>query len=299
MPPRLLERLGMTSWIVGIDKENPEHWAFAQQAQFWDMTKNRRFDVGDTLYFWQAGQSLLGSVKVTRSTYEIPPRTQMPWNIDDAKRDQYRYRVEFTVEHASSIDTPTWSQLQAATGVRGATNFGPREVPTGGEAWLRRQVGEESREESAPVALARQWWESDADSDESALEADLRTRVEASIVMRQGQGRFRRLVLAAYGSTCCISGTTVESVLDAAHVSPYMGAQTDLLTNALLLRTDLHTLFDRHQLTITPSLTVRLAPELHSSDYAHYEDVAIRTPLSGPGPSAEYLSGHNHKCRWL
>jgi hypothetical protein len=35
MPPRLIERLGMAAWIVGIDRENPEHWANAQQHGFW------------------------------------------------------------------------------------------------------------------------------------------------------------------------------------------------------------------------------------------------------------------------
>jgi len=121
----------MTAWIVAIDRENPQHREYAQQYGYWDITVARPFSPGDVLYFWQARQSLLGSVLVTRGTAELAPGTPMPWNLDDDKRGAYRCRVEFEVLHASSVGHPTWSELRRATGVRVSPNSVPR-VPTGG-----------------------------------------------------------------------------------------------------------------------------------------------------------------------
>lgn len=287
----------MTSWIIGIDAQNPQHWGMAKVHRFWDMTRSRDFAANDTLYFWQGGGSLLGSVRVTRSTYELRPGTWMPWNLDDAKRADYSYRVEFEVLSSSSVGQPSWSVLTQNTGVRGATNFGPRRVPPEGEAWLEGQIDGVITEAEA---LADTWANPPlATGQVSLLEEDMRTRIEASIVLRQGQSSFRRKVLRAYESTCCITGSTLESVLYAAHIVPFGGSQTDVLENALLLRTDLHTLFDRHFLTVTPGGIVRLAPSLYGSEYAQYEGHYVRTPVVGTGPATTILEHHNGRCAWL
>ena len=52
----------MATWILGIDRENPEHWQLAKEHGFWDVTapSRRDFAVGDRLCFWQAGKEPLG-----------------------------------------------------------------------------------------------------------------------------------------------------------------------------------------------------------------------------------------------
>lgn len=108
---------------------------------------------------------------------------------------------------------------------------------------------------------------------------DARRRIEASIVLRQGGGTFRQLVLKGFGGRCAISDCDVAEGLEAAHIVPYLGAHTNRLENALLLRADLHTLFDRDLLSIDPaSLTVVLSKALRGTSYRALSGVSIRLP---------------------
>ena len=105
------------------------------------------------------------------------------------------------------------------------------------------------------------------DYDES-LE-DGRDRAIASVVRRRGQPAFRRALIEAYGAGCAISGCDAEAALEACHIKPYRGPQSNSLPNGLLLRADLHTLFDLGLLAVdTASMTVLVAPELAASTYS-------------------------------
>jgi hypothetical protein len=74
-------------------------------------------------------------------------------------------------------------------------------------------------------------------------EAQARERIAAAIAGRRGQQVFRQRLLDIYG-TCLVTGCDAEGVLEAAHIQPYRGAGTFLESNGLLLRADIHTLFD-------------------------------------------------------
>jgi hypothetical protein len=71
---------------------------------------------------------------------------------------------------------------------------------------------------------------------------DARARVLREVVQRRGQQKFRKALIAAYGGRCAISGCPVTPLLEAAHITPYLGPDTNSITNGLLLRADLHTL---------------------------------------------------------
>ena len=71
-----------------------------------------------------------------------------------------------------------------------------------------------------------------------------RERTLSLIVRRQGQPAFRRQLIAAYKGRCAITGCEVQAVLEAAHIVPYKGSKTNDPGNGLLLRADMHTLFD-------------------------------------------------------
>lgn len=108
---------------------------------------------------------------------------------------------------------------------------------------------------------------------------DARRRINAAIVARQGAGQFRAQALAAYGRCCAITDCDVEDALEAAHILPYRGQQTNVLTNTLLLRADLHTLLDRGLLSIDPeNMRVVLAPALKTTAYAELAGTTARVP---------------------
>ncbi|MBE1486766.1 HNH endonuclease [Plantactinospora soyae] len=98
-----------------------------------------------------------------------------------------------------------------------------------------------------------------------------RRRRLAEITLRQGQVSFRRRLIEAYGGRCAITGCDVEAVLQAAHISRYDGAATNQVNNGLLLRADLHNLFDRGLLWIDDSYQIRLAETA-----THYAELAGR-----------------------
>ncbi len=133
--------------------------------------------------------------------------------------------------------------------------------------------------QGSQIAAAGRLITEDETFDPSSIE-DARRWIRASIVRRQGQGMFRAAVLAAYGGRCAISGFSVPEALEAAHIYQYLGAQTNVVTNGLLLRSDLHALYDLGLLAIDPmSMTVMLSPRLLDSDYGPLVGQAIRLPL--------------------
>jgi predicted restriction endonuclease len=82
---------------------------------------------------------------------------------------------------------------------------------------------------------------------------DARKRIVAAIVLRQGRATFRAELLAAYQYTCAVTGCDVIEALEAAHIVPYLGPETDDVRNGLLLRGDIHTLFDLSLVAVNPS----------------------------------------------
>jgi hypothetical protein len=126
---------------------------------------------------------------------------------------------------------------------------------------------------------------------------DARVRTTRQIVARRGQPKFRAGLLEAYHGRCAITGSDTQAVLEAAHIRPYRGPESNVLTNGLLLRADVHTLFDLAQLGIEPSShTVRLAMSLKGSSYDYLDGTQLSLP-SDPQcrPSMQSLeSAWNH-----
>ncbi|MBX6350924.1 MAG: HNH endonuclease [Clostridia bacterium] len=118
--------------------------------------------------------------------------------------------------------------------------------------------------------------------------------------VRPGQGAFRVAVTEAYRRRCAITGEKVLPVLEAAHIKPYALAGPNDVNNGLLLRQDIHTLFDRGYLTVTPDRRVwvsrRVREQFGNGEY--YYSLHGRELLTVPErpeerPLAEYLTWHN------
>jgi len=79
---------------------------------------------------------------------------------------------------------------------------------------------------------------------------------------RLGQGAFRVLVTEAYQKRCAITDERTLSVLEAAHIQPFADEGPNRVCNGLLLRSDLHILFDRGYVTVTPDLRVHVSKRI-------------------------------------
>ena len=113
--------------------------------------------------------------------------------------------------------------------------------------------------------------------DSSSIE-DARERVAASIVRRRGQQAFREALINRYHGRCVVTGCDVVAVLEAAHIVPYLGVATNHPENGLLLRADIHTLFDLGLLVITQDLRVAVHPSLFGTSHGELNGRPLLLP---------------------
>lgn len=135
------------------------------------------------------------------------------------------------------------------------------------------------------------------------IEEDQTTDRYGSLQMVQpriGQGAFRVMVTDAYHRRCAITGEKTLPVLDAAHIKPYSQNGPHLTNNGLLLRRDIHTLFDRGYITINEEHRVEVSKRI-KADYGngreyyalHGKKLAEMPDLKNERPSFEFLLWHN------
>ncbi len=123
---------------------------------------------------------------------------------------------------------------------------------------------------------------------------DSRQRVLAQIVRRRGQQEFRERLLDAYGRRCAITGCDAVAALEAAHIVPYRGDETNSVQNGLLLRADIHTLFDLGLIGVQPeTITVVISETLKGTVYRDLGGIILRRPERLKDcPSASALRQH-------
>lgn len=123
---------------------------------------------------------------------------------------------------------------------------------------------------------------------------DARQRAIRQMVQRRGQPQFRKRLLEIYGGRCAVTGCNVEKALEAVHIVPYKGSDTNHISNGLLLRADLHILFDCALIAIDPSnMRIVMSPMLAESSYSDLAGKSLVLPADSKlHPSAEALSWH-------
>jgi hypothetical protein len=107
----------------------------------------------------------------------------------------------------------------------------------------------------------------------------VRERVVRSITVRRGQPQFRSKLIKLYDGRCAISEYNASEALEAAHVLAVSKDGTHHAQNGILLRADLHTLFDLRLIGIDPdSWKVFVGNTLAHTSYNKYQGRAVRTP---------------------
>lgn len=118
---------------------------------------------------------------------------------------------------------------------------------------------------------------------------------------RLGQGTFRIVVTDAYDRRCAITRERTLPALEAAHIKPYADGGSHNPTNGLLLRRDVHALFDAGYVTVTPTLRFEVSRRIkeefeNGRDYYALHGQAIKPPTAPDWqPDAEALRWHNEQ----
>ena len=120
------------------------------------------------------------------------------------------------------------------------------------------------------------------------------------VPQRLGQRAFQGVVLSAYEYRCAVTGDKIRPVLQAAHIRPLPRGGEHRLDNGLLLRSDVHTLFDRGYLGVDPNHRLVVSPRLREefgNGEEFYARAASRELITVPPrrvdrPHKEFLEWH-------
>ncbi|BFM38811.1 HNH endonuclease [Synechocystis sp. LKSZ1] len=130
---------------------------------------------------------------------------------------------------------------------------------------------------------------------------DERTKTAVMLVQRRGQKKFREELISLYDGKCAISGTNTIEVLEASHIVPYFGDETNHPTNGILLRSDIHNLFDFGLIAINETTySIMISEMLRGSYYQQYDGRQLYLPkTAGFRPSRKALQRHRETSQFI
>jgi HNH endonuclease len=120
------------------------------------------------------------------------------------------------------------------------------------------------------------------------------------ITPRLGQGAFRVLVTEAYGRQCAITDGKVLPALDAAHIKPYGEGGLHMKSNGILLRKDIHSVFDAGYATISEDFKFFVSKKVrevfnNGEEYLRLNGKELRRPeRKADWPDVDLLRWHNN-----
>ena len=157
------------------------------------------------------------------------------------------------------------------------------------------------------TAAGKELWESVLEARAATIHAgaERASRIEGATYgkaqggrVRLHQGAFRVMVTDAYSRRCAISGEKALPVLQAAHIQPVSEGGQHRLDNGLLLRSDVHTLFDRGYITVTPDRRIHVSRKLkddfdNGEPYLPFNGRQIDVPRApNEQPAPKFLEWH-------
>lgn len=119
---------------------------------------------------------------------------------------------------------------------------------------------------------------------------------------RLGQGAFRIVVTDVYQRRCAVTRERTLPALEAAHIRPYSDGGTHEVRNGLLLRRDIHSLFDAGYVTITPDLRFEVSRQIREEFengkqyYALHGNQIAAPSEASQRPDRIALAWHNERC---
>jgi hypothetical protein len=149
------------------------------------------------------------------------------------------------------------------------------------------------------LALAQEYLDAEKYFSPKSIK-EAKERITVSIARRQGQSKFRQRLLEAYSYRCAITGCDAQEALEAAHIIPYIETENNHPSNGILLRADLHTLFDLNLITIDPEMMrIHLAPDLRHTSYRDLHEKPLQLPKNKAYfPKKEALKWRCYHCGW-
>jgi len=202
------------------------------------------------------------------------------------KMSNYKFldeRVEGGLENGAKIDKITWNEYYLPA---------QRIIDV---KRLRLDIANESKDYEFTFVVE--------DASEPAIEDNIPndddTRQAYARRVRKGQSRFRKALQNLYGSRCAFTGTSEETVLEACHIISHAETGDNSLDNGLLLRSDIHVLFDEHLMTIAnDGQHILVHKDVTAPEYARLNLTAPGLRPSTPESHLALIRRHNSELGW-
>lgn len=116
----------------------------------------------------------------------------------------------------------------------------------------------------------------------------------ARLATRPGQREFSEMLRRNYWNRCAVTGCATPVALQAAHIRVKKGRDNNSPENGILLRSDIHALFDAYLITLSEDgKTLEVSSQLVDPGYAFLHTVEVSSPVHGPRPSPQNI--HHHR----
>ena len=179
-------------------------------------------------------------------------------------------RVEGGLPNGAKIDKITWNQYYQP---------GTKLVDI---AKLRQDIAMESKDYDFTFVVE----DPSEPGADVTIPNDDNTRQAYARRVRKGQSRFRKALHTLYGSRCAFTGTSEETVLEACHIISHARTGDNSLDNGLLLRSDIHILFDENMMTLAnDGMHILVHKDVTAPEY-------VRLSNSVPGLRPSTSQGH-------
>ena len=203
------------------------------------------------------------------------------------KMSNYKFldkRVEGGLENGAKIDKITWAEY-----------YLPAQRIIDMQR-LRLDIANESKDYEFTFVVE--------DASEPAIDENIPndddTRQAYARRVRKGQSRFRKALQNLYGSRCAFTGTFEETVLEACHIISHAKTGDNSLDNGLLLRSDIHVLFDENLITLgNDGLRILVHKDVTAPEYARLRETSTRLRPSTPESHLALLRLHNSELGWV
>jgi putative restriction endonuclease len=291
-------------WFTFLAKLRPD------EVNFWrpgGATQFRAIGIGEPFLFkLHSPQDYIAGGGFLVSHTHLP--LSIAWRIFEQKNGcatypQFRAKI---LEKRREADLPSSDPVIGCT-VLAVPFFFPRQlwIPAPRD-WQRQTV--QGKGYDATAGIGKELWQQVLDRLLSLppfdqFVVDIKRKGPLYLVeARQGQGAFRTIVLDAYSRRCAVTGERTIPALEASHIKPYAEAGPNAVNNGLLLRADLHQVFDAGYITLTADYRVEVSKRIREEFYNgreyyrfHGQPLTNLPPTPLERPSKEFIDWHNQR----
>ncbi len=185
-----------------------------------------------------------------------------------------------------------WGRYTVQVGWNAALTGELQKRPIRYEDYRQRVQASAARANPKTVSVLERWLQNAP----SAVTTEVK-HVPREVLQRLGQAAFRAEAVRLFGGRCAITGVSEPWVLQAVHIVPVSSGGAHSGANALLLRADLHALFDTGRLTIAHGLKVRVSRNVTDPEYRDLDGRRLQAP-SGVSRAAFADALAKHREGW-